>query len=251
MLSMERKYSYDDISKMIKPIDAWWCRFIMEPLTIRPTLFIANKTNIKPAHITYLSFISNITSVCFFSFGSCLFLILGAILFELSFILDCIDGKLARLTNSVSEFGGRLDYIGGVLYTNLTLPALLLSQFAFQSKFKPFLLGIIYIVISDLQHFKIINVPPLIGSPTSIQKTYVKSEKLAQIISHYYRLRQSLEQHRLAPFPSEIDSLNVILFLAPLCGCVFYGILFGVLIMSIQLVMLLLVKYDRKRSGLD
>ena len=37
-------------------------------------------------------------------------LILGAIFFFISYVLDCTDGALARLTNTVSKLGQRLDF---------------------------------------------------------------------------------------------------------------------------------------------
>src|SRR3712207_8819073 len=38
-------------------------------------------------------------------------LLLGALLFHLSFVLDCMDGKIARLNGTGSPFGSWLDYV--------------------------------------------------------------------------------------------------------------------------------------------
>lgn len=50
--------------------------------------------------------------------GFCFFfnhLILGAVFYFISYIFDCADGTLARLTNTTSKFGERLDYYTDIL----------------------------------------------------------------------------------------------------------------------------------------
>lgn len=246
---MKRKYNYEGVLKTVKPIDAWWCVLFTDPLTLRPTLFLANHTSIKPNHITVSSILLNIFSaICFFQ-GTNLFLILGATLFELSFLLDTIDGKLARLTNSESEFGKKLDWLGGCLYSNLTLVALILSQGILKDDVNLFLLGVIYLVLNDVLHFGFLNAPPLPESLEIItQKGYVKSKLLTYLIAKYYLLKKSFMKLRLAYFPTEIDCLNIILFLSPLFGFIFWGILLGLLITSVRFVMVILIICDRKMS---
>jgi len=47
---------------------------------------------------------------CFWTAGPG-WLAVGAVLYHLSFVLDCVDGKLARLTGTGTVFGGWLDYV--------------------------------------------------------------------------------------------------------------------------------------------
>lgn len=55
--------------------------------------------------------ISFIAGFCFFNN----LLILGAVFFFIGYIIDCADGTLARLTNTVSKTGERLDFYTDIL----------------------------------------------------------------------------------------------------------------------------------------
>jgi len=65
-----------------------------------------NWLHLHPNVISILSFISTLGSIYYFSHSN---FILGAILFELAFILDCTDGPTARLTKQTSKLGVALE----------------------------------------------------------------------------------------------------------------------------------------------
>jgi len=218
----------------------------MEPLTLRPTLLIAKYTRIKPNHITILSFILNITSAIFFFHGTPFSLILGALLFESSFILDYVDGTLARLTHSVSEFGRKLDVLGGYLYSNFALVALLISQGLLKNNFNLFLLGLLYIILNDIFHFGFLNASAPNDPLNVTDGRYVQSSLLTFLIAKYVALKNFFKRFRLTTFPTEIDTINIILFLAPIFGFLFWGILFGLLAISLQFIMVVLINRERK-----
>lgn len=79
--------------------------------------WIASKlvsTSITPNQITFLSFIVILISAFFFVLGKHIYVILGALLFLLSHILDGVDGSLARLKGMSSTYGDFLDSVVGV-----------------------------------------------------------------------------------------------------------------------------------------
>lgn len=69
------------------------------------------KTKITPNQVTFISFLIALIAGFLFSKGTYLYLVLGAILVELSFTLDCVDGQLARFRNMCSSFGAWFDGI--------------------------------------------------------------------------------------------------------------------------------------------
>ena len=69
------------------------------------------KTNITPTKVTIISFIFSILAAINFATGEYKYTILGAIFLQIAFILDLIDGEIARYKNLKSEFGGWLDSI--------------------------------------------------------------------------------------------------------------------------------------------
>ena len=102
-------YTLEDARKTYKKRDSWWTVFLVDPIASRIMLPIANHTNFTPNQITVVAFILGLLSAACFLQGTSAFLIAGALLFHLSFILDCIDGKLARLKGSGTMFGMWLD----------------------------------------------------------------------------------------------------------------------------------------------
>ncbi len=215
----------------------------MEPLTLRPALFIANNTSIKPNHITLLSLILNVSSAFFFIYGTPLSLFLGALVFESSFLLDYVDGTLARLTHSASSLGRKLDFLGGCLYINVVLLSVLISQGLLKGDILLFAVGLIYILFNDLFHFNILPSGELITSNAGTEISGAqKSGLLSSIFYKWGRLKVFFGRFRLTAFPTEIDTLNIILFLAPILGFLFWGTLFGLLAISVQLLTFVIIK---------
>jgi phosphatidylglycerophosphate synthase len=63
--------------------------------------------NIHPNIVTVFSFFFAIAAAyCFFQN----LLIIGAVFYLINFVLDCTDGTLARLTNTTSKIGAKLDF---------------------------------------------------------------------------------------------------------------------------------------------
>src|SRR3989344_5347256 len=77
-------------------------------LTFHITKYLV-RTNITPTTLTIISFILSLIAATFFLFGEYGYLIWGVILMQLSFILDCVDGEVARFKGLVSDFGAWFD----------------------------------------------------------------------------------------------------------------------------------------------
>ncbi|GAB3152595.1 CDP-alcohol phosphatidyltransferase family protein [Microbispora hainanensis] len=102
-------FTLDDILATRKPRDSWWTVFMVDPLACRLALLVANHTSITPNGLTRLSMLIGFASAAAFTEGM---LVAGAVLFYLSFMVDCMDGKIARLKGTGTPFGLWLDYVG-------------------------------------------------------------------------------------------------------------------------------------------
>ncbi|GJL53657.1 MAG: hypothetical protein NPIRA02_07890 [Nitrospirales bacterium] len=67
------------------------------------------KFGVSPNMITMASMVIGLIAAGFFALGSYQFGLVGALLFQLSVVIDCCDGEVARLTFSESRFGQELD----------------------------------------------------------------------------------------------------------------------------------------------
>jgi hypothetical protein len=95
----------------IKKVDGWWASIFSGPVANYLLRYIADINWITPNHVTLFAlFLGVLASVCFVV-ASPLFMILGALLVQLSFIVDCMDGQLARYRQQFSVLGAWLDRI--------------------------------------------------------------------------------------------------------------------------------------------
>ena len=95
------KGAYDGV------VDTYFNRKVANRLT---RLFV--RAGWSPNAITSLSILIGLLSAVLFAQGIYLAGVLGALLFQVSAIVDCCDGDVARLTFQESAFGERLDLIG-------------------------------------------------------------------------------------------------------------------------------------------
>ena len=118
-----------------KAKDAWWTVFLVDPLAGRMVVWTANRTTITPNQLTLgAGVLGLLSAVCFaappFVEAGWAWLVLGALLFHLSFVLDCMDGKIARLKGTGSIFGGWVDFVFDRIRFFVCVMALLVGQWA-------------------------------------------------------------------------------------------------------------------------
>jgi phosphatidylglycerophosphate synthase len=91
--------------------DAWWTVWLVDPLASRLVWLVAPWRWVTPNRITVGAFVLGAGAAACFWQQSYWWLFAGAVLFHLSFVLDCMDGKIARLNGTGSVFGAWLDYV--------------------------------------------------------------------------------------------------------------------------------------------
>ncbi|TDC61709.1 CDP-alcohol phosphatidyltransferase family protein, partial [Actinomadura sp. GC306] len=105
-------FTLDDVrQRTYKARDAWWTVLLVDPLASRLVKFTANRTRITPNQLTVGALVLGLAAAACFAVASWPWLLAGALLYHLSFTLDCMDGKIARLKGTGSVFGAWLDYI--------------------------------------------------------------------------------------------------------------------------------------------
>lgn len=97
-------------SKKKKDIN-WWTEWVCRP-PAAAVVYALKNTRITPNQVTFLSFfVAAGAGAMFALLPGHLWLVLAAILFELSFVLDCADGQLARVRGTSSPLGHLLDFL--------------------------------------------------------------------------------------------------------------------------------------------
>ena len=85
---------------------------INEPIA-KKIVGVLKNTFITPNQVTYFSVFVGFASGYSFSQGNSISSIFGGLLLELTLILDCVDGQLARAKNMASDLGRLIDGIAG------------------------------------------------------------------------------------------------------------------------------------------
>lgn len=112
-----------------KKRDAWWTVILVDPVATPLVRWTVMRTRITPNQITWGAFLLGLVSAAFFAQGDWQWLVAGAVVYHFSFILDCMDGKVARLTGTGSVFGAWLDFVFDRIRVMACAVALMGGQF--------------------------------------------------------------------------------------------------------------------------
>ncbi|MEU8265925.1 CDP-alcohol phosphatidyltransferase family protein [Sphaerisporangium sp. NPDC049002] len=172
-----RSYSLDDVRATRKRRDSWWTVFMVDPVACRVALFVANRTEITPNALTRFSLVLGMASAACFAANR---LVLGAVLFYVSFMIDCVDGKIARLKGTGTPFGLWLDYVGDRIRVICCAFGIAYGQYAATGRLAYVLLGA-GIAILDL--FRYVNAPQMkrVRQTVKLRRRIARREELAAV----------------------------------------------------------------------
>ncbi len=91
--------------------DEWWSSFVTAPLAVAANYLVVDLPWLTPNRITALSFAVAVLCALLIVIGGTGNFILAAILVQISHILDCMDGQMARYRLSSSDSGGYFDKV--------------------------------------------------------------------------------------------------------------------------------------------
>lgn len=89
--------------------DEWWSSFVTSPIAIAVNYMVVDIKWLTPNLITLFSFLVAVVSVFFIIAGGPLNFVFAAILIQVSHVLDCMDGQMARYRGTPSPSGGYFD----------------------------------------------------------------------------------------------------------------------------------------------
>jgi phosphatidylglycerophosphate synthase len=99
---------FEEVDRCAKrPVDIW-TQYFYYFFSLR-FVYAIRKTRITPNQVTLLSFLIFLVAAALFFRGTRADIIAGVCLQQLSFVLDCADGQLARYKKIFSPFGAWLD----------------------------------------------------------------------------------------------------------------------------------------------
>ncbi|BCJ55013.1 hypothetical protein Asp14428_64880 [Actinoplanes sp. NBRC 14428] len=113
-----------------KARDAWWTVLLVDPVAARLVWLVSPYRRITPNLLTGLATLLGLAAAACFAMQDRWWLVAGAVLFHVSFVVDCVDGKVARLHDTGSMFGAWLDFMFDRLRVFICAIALFGGQYA-------------------------------------------------------------------------------------------------------------------------
>ncbi|MDR8408698.1 CDP-alcohol phosphatidyltransferase family protein [Nonomuraea sp. 3-1Str] len=203
-----RTYSLDDVHATRKRRDSWWTVYLVDPLACRTALLVANRSRITPNELTVLSLVIGLVSALCFALD---LLVAGAAAFYLSFMVDCVDGKIARLKGTGTPFGLWLDYVGDRVRVVLCATGLAYGQYALTGDVQFIVLGA-GIAVLDL--FRYVNAPQMKRVREIIREARAEAAELREAARVWNREQAAVvsEPVLMVPLPSlgEADDGEVV-----------------------------------------
>ena len=95
-----------------KKRDYWWTVLFTDPIAVPGVRLLVRTRWLSPDQLSVLAVVFGLCVGPAFATGTRWGLIVGAVLFQLAFIADCMDGKLARALGTGTARGEALDKIG-------------------------------------------------------------------------------------------------------------------------------------------
>lgn len=245
-------YTYKEIESFTESGESWWEYIFLKPIINRIVLLFANYTNFTPNQITVMAFIFGLLSAYSFFNGQWYYLIIGSLLFEFSFILDYVDGKIARLKGMKSVFGAYLDISCDVVKYFFIILGIVYGQYMFTKDISFFLYGYIYIFayLAFLANTYIIrfNQPEFGMSRDDVFK--IRHTTLNEKMPFIMKLRAKIDpDNRLTFIPISADEAETIIFLiGPIIMEIKLCMAIASIIMIVNIVCLAIFNFSMKNK---
>lgn len=130
-----------------KPREEWWSRVFAPPVAHIILLGVADWRFVTPNRLTILSFILALISAVLIVSSDTLMLVAAGLILQLSYIIDCMDGQLARYRGVASKVGSLLDKWSDFVKFPLIILALSLEASSLNRTTAPLILGILSVFL--------------------------------------------------------------------------------------------------------
>jgi phosphatidylglycerophosphate synthase len=197
------KYPMSEVATSAKARDCWWTVLVVDPIASRMVWLLANFTRVSPLVVT-------IISLGFYTLSAALLALYGynpaampwavyvaALSYLFAFVLDCVDGKLARLIKKTTKVGRYLDRIGGVYGETIVLAAFIYASITVWPLIPVAIIGGVYwsgIMVEFVAWcFSPAQPPQAVNSSRGLHNSLLRT------------LDNWLKKHRLGAHPSAVE----------------------------------------------
>ncbi len=196
-----------------KKRDYWWTVLFTDPIALRGVSFLTRRRWISPDGLSVVAATLGLLVGPVFALGTRWALVAGALLFQLAFIADCMDGKLARALGTGTARGVALDKVGDAFRRGSASAGLVVHLWrGDEAPADSPVFAIVYVVLA---YFFL----EISGGSEVRQEAWFKKEGSGE--GHEpRRLSAALARRRLMPTPGMPDVQAIAFIIGPLTGFV-------------------------------
>jgi len=246
---MADRFSLQEIrERTYKNRDAWWTVWLVDPLASRLVWLVSPVRWVTPNILTFTAFLLGLGSAACFAQGDRGWLIAGAAIFHLSFVLDCMDGKIARLNGTGSAFGSWLDYVFDRLRVTVCAVALMGGQYSRTDDFIYIWLAGVVVFLDMFRYLNHLQMDrvwkylrlAITGSPDPVETPEAGQQRVGPSYGPFGPVRAFLISHRIrVHLFSGIEFQMFIFIVGPVIDqIVIVTIVSGVLMTMFELVLI-------------
>jgi phosphatidylglycerophosphate synthase len=213
-----------------KARDYWWTVVAVDPIAIPLTRRLLQRPWATPDRVTMASIVLGLPTGVFFDLGTRAGLVVGGVLFYLSFLLDCVDGKIARVLGQSSPRGKVLDDLGDGARRASASAGLAVHLWSSQGG-ALFWLAVAYGLMAF--YFALIS-----GDTRGEPRTGLGG-----------RWSQSLARRRLLPTPGAPDVAALVFILGPVTGLVVPALVVGDALFAVAILLTVTRLLRASRGG--
>lgn len=197
-----------------KKRDYWWTVFFTDPVALPLVRLLARRRWFTPDQISVVALIMGLAVGPVFALGTRPALLAGGVLFYVTFVVDCIDGKLARALQITSHRGAALDRVSdGARRASASLGLIVWLWRAEDVANTAFWWAVVYAIAA--YYFL-----ELSGVEKPIEKTTRAFEPIDAGPGLGGRWVSVLARRRLLPIPGMPDVQAVVFIIGPVTGLV-------------------------------
>lgn len=202
-----------------KKLDYWWTVLATDPVAVPLVRVLARKRWLSPDQVTVVAFVLGLAAGASFALGTRASLVGGGLLFYAAFVVDCVDGKLARALAVSSPRGEALDHVADA--SRRFAASVGLTVWLWRSSSDPASVwwAIVYVTIA----YYFIEMS---GAPKEPSGSGARG-----------RWAAALARHRLLPNPGMPDVQAVVFVLGPLTGLVVPALALGSAMVAVAILL--------------
>ncbi len=242
-------YTYKEIKATDEYGMSSWV-FLTRRFVYKLTWLFANYTSSTPNQITIISFLFGLLAAYFFLQGTWINLIFGALLYEMSFLLDYVDGRIARLKNLKSTFGAYLDIMTDITEYSVIIICLTYGQYLLTNDIFIFLYGFIFmsLELTGITQTYIMGIGRR-SKKAADENTYIMKNRFPILVQLKKRIDPENRLNYLVLTSTEAETIAFFIF--PIIMQIKLGMIIGSIILFIFILMLIfynfLIKNDVKK----